>query len=98
MKKVIICFIFLSLCNFFTVNTAYAETNNNYDNTINEIINGIDENTFNFITEFFNELFNDKRHKYPPPVFEGGNERCCNGIIIRADFHGYQIMVVSAFK
>ena len=34
----------------------------------------------------------------PPPVFEGGNERFCNGIIIRADFHGYQIMVVSAFK
>lgn len=61
MKKVIICFIFLSLCNFFTVNTAYAETNNNYDNTINEIINGIDENTFNFITEFFNELFNDNK-------------------------------------
>ncbi len=62
MKKCLIIVIFaILLLNSINIYTAHADTNNNYDNTINEIIDGIDETTFNFLTDFFNELFNDNK-------------------------------------
>lgn len=60
MKKYIIIISLIILCLIYGVNlTVVSAKNSDYDNSINEILNGIDESIYEDINEVLNEIFKD---------------------------------------